>query len=163
MIVDLIAGHEILSLMDEFLGYNKIQIAEEDQHKTTFTTPWGSFCYNMMPFGLKNVGATYERAMIAIFHDLIHKILKNYVDDILVKSHDLMDHLADLEKVFDRLAKYHLMLNPKKCVFGVTSGKLLGFIVSRRGIEIDPQRIKAIMDMPPPKTLKQLRTLQGKL
>ena len=117
----------------------------------------------MMPFGLKNAGATYQRAMIAIFHDLIHKILEDYVDDILVKSHDLMDHLANLEKVFDRLAKYHLMLNPKKCVFGVTSGKLLGFIVSRRGIEIDPQKVKAIMDMPPPKTLKQLHTLQGKL
>ena len=101
--------------------------------------------------------------MTTIFHDLIHKILEDYVDDILVKSHDLMDHLSDLETVFDRLAKYHLMLNPKKCVFGVTSGKLLGFIVSRRGIEIDPQKVKAIMDMPPPKTLKQLHTLQGKL
>ena len=97
--------------------------------------------------------------MTSIFHDPIHKILEDYVDDILVKSHDLMDHLADLEKFFDRLSKYHLMLNPKKCVFGVTSGKLLGFIVSRRGIEIDPQKVKAIMDMPPPKTLKQLYTL----
>ena len=117
----------------------------------------------MMPFGLKNVGETYQRAMIAIFHDLIHKILEDYVDDVLVKSHDLMDHLSDLEKVFDRLAKYHLMLNPKKCVFGVTFGKLLGFIVSRHGIEINPHKVKAIMDMPPPKTLKQLCTLQGKL
>ena len=76
--------------------------------------------------------------MIAISHDLIHKILEDYVDDILVKSHDLMDHLSDLEKVFDRLSKYHLMLNPKICVFGVTYGKLLGFIVSRLGIEINP-------------------------
>ena len=101
--------------------------------------------------------------MIAIFHDLIHKILEDYVDDILVKSHNLMDHLSDLEIVFDRLAKYQLMLNPKKCVFGVTFGKLLGFIVSRHGIEINPQKVKAIMDMPPPKTLKQLHTLQGKL
>ena len=153
MIVDLTAGHEILSLMDGFSGYNQIKIAEEDQHKTTFTTPWGTFCYNMMPFGRKNAGATYQRAMIAIFHDLIHSILEDYVDDILVKSHTFMDHLADLEKVFDRLAKYHLMLNPKKCVFGVTSGKLLGFIVSRRGIEIDPKKVKAILDMPPPQTL----------
>ena len=84
-------------------------------------------------------------------------------NNILVKSHTFMDHLADLEKVFDRLAKYHLMLNPKKCVFGVTSGKLLGFIVSKRGIEIDPKKVKAILDMPPPQTLRQLRTLQGKL
>ncbi|WP_425268092.1 reverse transcriptase domain-containing protein [Enterobacter hormaechei] len=89
--------------------------------------------------------------------------MEDYVDDILVKSHTFMDHLAVLEKVFDRLAKYHLMLNPKKCVFGVTSGKLLGFIVSKRGIEIDPKKVKAILDMPPPQTLRQLRSLQGKL
>ena len=101
--------------------------------------------------------------MTAIFHDLIHKILEDYVDDILVKYHDLMDHLSNLEKVFDKLAKYHLMLNPKKFVFGVTSGKLLGFIVSRCGIDIDPQKVKTIIDMPTPKTLKQLHTLQGKL
>ena len=100
MIVDLTAGHEILSLMDGFSRYNQIQIVEEDQHKTSFTNPCGTFCYNMMPFGLKNAGAKYQRAMTAIFHDLIHKILEDYVDDILVKSHDLMDHLSDLEKVF---------------------------------------------------------------
>ena len=76
------------------------------------------------------------------------------MDDILVKSHNVMDHLFDLEKFFGRLAKYHLTLNPKKCVFGVTSNKLLGFIVSHHGIEIDPQKVKAIMDVPPPKTLK---------
>ena len=101
--------------------------------------------------------------MTTIFHDLIHKILEDYVDDILVKSHNLMDHLFDLETIFDRLPKYHLILNLNKCFFGVTFGKLLGFIVSRCGIEIDPQKVKAIMDMPPPKTLKQPRTLQGKL
>ena len=107
MIVDLTAGHEILSLMDGFLGYNQIQIVEEDQHKTAFTTPWVSFCYNMMPFGLKNARSTYQRAMTTIFHDLIHKTLEDYVDDILVKSYNLMDHLFDLEIVFDRLPKYH--------------------------------------------------------
>lgn len=163
MIVDLTAGHELLSLMDGFSGYNQIRIAAEDQHKTAFTTPWGTFCYNMIPFGLKNAGATYQRAMTVIFHDLIHKILEDYVDDILVKSLDAMDHLSHLEQVFDRLAKYRLVLNPKKCVFGVTSGKLLGFIVSRRGIEIDPKKVKAIIDMAPPRTLKHLRSLQGKL
>ena len=93
---------------------------------------------------------------------LFTNLLKT-VDDILVKSHNIMDHIFDLETTFDRLAKYHIMLNPKKCVFGVICGKLLGFIVSRCGIEINPQKVKAIMDMPPPKTLKQLHTLQGKL
>lgn len=107
----------------------------------------------MMPFGLKNARDTYQRAMTTIFNDLIHSILEDCVDDILVKSHSFMDHLVDLEKVFDRLAQYHLMLNPKKCVFGVTSGKLLGFIVSKQGIEIDPKKVKAILDFPPPQTL----------
>ena len=149
--------------MDGFSGYNQIHITEEDQHKTTFTTPWGTFCYNMMSFGLKNVGATYSHTMTVIFHDLIHKTLEDYMDDILVKSLNALDHLSHLEEVFDRLAKYRLMLNRKKCVFDVTSGKLLGFIVSQRGIEIDPKKVKAIMDMDPPKTLKQLHSLQGKL
>ena len=110
----------------------------------------------MMPFGLENAGATYQRAMTTIFHDLIHKNLEEYVDDILVKSHNIMVHLFDLETTFDRLAKYHLILNPKKRVIGFTSDKLLGFIVSIHGIEIDPQKVKAIMDMLPLKTLKQL-------
>ena len=101
--------------------------------------------------------------MTTIFHDLIHKTLDDYVDDILVKSYNVMDHLFDLEIVFDRLAKYHLMLNPKKFFFCVRSGKLLGFTVSRHNIEIDPQKVKAIIDMLPPKKLKQLWTLQGKL
>lgn len=117
----------------------------------------------MMPFGLKNAGATYQRAMTAIFHDMIHKILEDYVDDILAKSKTCHGHLDILESVFDRLQHYGLRLNPKKCVFGVTSGKLLGFIVSRRGIEIDPKKVKAITEMPPLRTLKQLRSLQGKL
>lgn len=162
-IMDLTASHELLSLMDGFSGYNQIHIAKEDQHKTPFTTPWGTFCYNMMPFGLKNAGATYQRAMTVIFHDLIQKILEDYIDDILVKYLDALDHLSHLEQVFNRLAEYRLMLNPKKCVFGVTSGKLLGFIVSWRRIEIDPKKVKAIMDMAPPRTLKHLRSLQGKL
>lgn len=91
--------------------------------------------------------------MTVIFHDLIYKTLKDYVDEILVKYFDAIDHVSHLEEVFDHLAKYHLMLNPKKCIFGITYGKLLGFIVSLCGIEIDPQKVKAIMNMPPPKIL----------
>jgi hypothetical protein len=163
MIVDLTTSHELLSLMDGFSRYNQIHIVEEDQHKMAFTMPWGTFCYNMMPFRLKNVEATYQGAMKVIFHDLIHKILEDYVDDILVKNLNALDHLSHLEHVFNQLAEYHLMLNPKKCVFGVTSGKLLGFIVSWLGIEIDPKKVKAIMNMAPPRTLKNLHSLQGKL
>ena len=101
MIVDLTIGHELLSLMDGFSRYNQIHIAKQDQHKIAFTTPWGTFCYNMMPFGLKNIGATNQHVKTFIFHDLIHNILKDYVDDILVKSLNALDHLSHLEEVFN--------------------------------------------------------------
>jgi hypothetical protein len=89
-----------------------------------------------MPFGLENAGATYQRAMEEIFHEMLHTIMEDYMDDILVKSIKREDNLTNLEKVFDRLEQYNLRLNQKNCVFRVTFGKLLGYIVSRRGIEV---------------------------
>lgn len=99
--------------------------------------------------------------MTTIFYDLMYTIMEDYVDDLLAKSLTREGHLAILGKIFDRLEKYHVRLNPNKCVFGVTSGKLLGYIVSSKGIEVDSMKVKAIMDMPPPKNISQLRTLQG--
>jgi len=93
MIIDSLAGYEMLSFMDGFSGYNQIRIKESDQHKIAFRTPWGNFCYKVMSFGLKNAGATYQRAMTAMFHDFIHKIVEVYVDDILVKSKRKEDHV----------------------------------------------------------------------
>jgi hypothetical protein len=110
-------------------------MAEEDKEKTTFFTPWGTFCYKVMPFRLKNVGATYQRAMVTLFHDMIHKEIEVYVDDMIVKSKNEEDHVQVLRKLFDRLRKYQLKLNPAKCSFGVKSGKLLGFVISNKGIE----------------------------
>ena len=161
--MDLTTGHEMLSLMDGFCIYNQIKIVEEDQHKTTFTTPWGNFCYQVMPFGLKNVSATYQHAMTTIFHALLHVVMEDYVDDILGKSKTHDSHINVLTTIFERLEKYKVHLNPRKCMFGVKSGKLLGCIVSRRGIEVDHVKVKAIMEMPPPTTLKQLHSFQGKL
>ncbi|CAN6440363.1 unnamed protein product [Victoria cruziana] len=163
LLVDSTAGHSMFSFMDGYSGYNQIRLAPQDQPKTSFTTPWGTFCYTVMPFGLKNAGATYQRAMSAIFHDQIHTIMDAYVDDLLVKSKIREDHIKILTQVFDRLIQYKLRLNPQKCVFGVESRKLLGFMVSHRGIEIDPAKAKAIIDMPPPKTLTELRSLQGRI
>ncbi|WCJ29474.1 Retrovirus-related Pol polyprotein from transposon 297 [Euphorbia peplus] len=97
-----------------------------------------------MPFGLKNAGATYQRAVTTILHDMIHKEVEVYVDDMLVKSSTRAEHAEILDRFMARIEKYNLRLNPKKCVFGVTSGKLLGHIVSQRGIEMDPYKIKAI-------------------
>ena len=140
--------------MDEFLGYNQIKMALEDMEKTSFITPWGTYCYKVMPFGLKNVGATYQRAATTLLHDLIHKEVEVYVDDMIVKSKDHEGHIPTLRKFFERIQFYKLLLNLKKCIFGVTSEKLLGFMVSQRGIEVDPQKIKAIVEMKPPRTEK---------
>ena len=99
----------------------------------TFITPWGVYHYMMMSFGLKNAGDTYMRGMPTIFHDIIHKEIEVYVDDVIIKSCKSSDHLTHLKKFFDRLRHYNLKLNPAKCAFGFPTGKLLGFIVSRRG------------------------------
>ena len=140
--------------MDGFLGYNQIKMAPEDMEKTSFITPWGTFCYKVMPFGLKNTGATYQRAMTTLFHDMIHKEIKVYVDDMIGKSRTEEEHVTYLLKLFRRLRQYKLRLNPSKCTFDVRSGKLLGFIVSQKGIEVDPDKVKAIREMPSPKNEK---------
>src|SRR5262249_41253596 len=108
-------------------------------------------------------GATYQRAMMAIFHDMMHVHMEVYVDDVLVKSRTRSNHAEVLRVVLQRAKEHQLKMNPKKCVFGVSSGKLLGFIVSKRGIEIDPNKAKAITEMPPPKNVKELRGLIGRL
>lgn len=113
-------------------------MAEEDKAKTAYTTHWGTYAYDVMPFGLKNTGATYQRATVTLFHDMMHREIEVYIDDIIAKSHTARDHLVDLRKLFKRLIKYRLRLNHNKCVFGASSGKLLGFIVSQSGVDVDP-------------------------
>ena len=122
---------------------------ESDQLATSFITTFGSFYYATMPFGLKNIGATYQHCMLKYFRDLIGQTIEAYVDDIVVKS-KWVDHLiADLEKTFLKLQANDIKLNPEKCVFGVPRGMLLGFIVSKRGIEANPEKISAITRMGP--------------
>ena len=134
--------------MDGFSGYNQIQIKLEDQHKTYFICPWGTFAYNKMPFGLKNVGATFQRAMNFAFHD-IKDIAKPYLDDLLAHSHKRIDHPDYLRLIFERCRYYKIHLNPHKCVFCVESGRLLEFIVSNRGIQVDSLKVEAIVNLPP--------------
>ena len=138
--------------MDGFSGYNQIKMAPEDMEKTAFITLWGTFCYKVMSFGLKNAGVTYQWAMVALFHDMMHKEIEVYVDDMIAKSKTEEEHLVNLRKLFKRLRKYRLRLNPTKCTFMVKSGKLLGFIVSQKGIEVDPDKVKAILEMLEPRT-----------
>ena len=130
--------------MDGFSGYNQIKMAPKDMEKISFVTPWGTYCCKVMPFGLKNASATYQHATITLLHDLIHKEVEVYVDDMIVKSKDREGHKPTLWKFFERIQFYKLQLNPKMCTFGITSRKLLGFMVSQRGIEVDPDKIKAI-------------------
>ncbi|KAE8716368.1 PCF11P-similar protein 4 [Hibiscus syriacus] len=162
-LVDNTAGHALFSFMDSFSGYNQIKMDPKDMEKTTFVTMWGTFCYKVIPFGLKNAGATYQRAMVTLFHDMMHKEIEVCVDDMIAKSQTEEEHVKVLRKLFLRLRKYQLKLNPAKCTFGATSGKLLGFVVSENGIEIDPDKVKAILELPPPRTQKEVRGFLGRL
>ncbi|KAL4383311.1 hypothetical protein GQ457_15G017580 [Hibiscus cannabinus] len=157
-LVDNTAGHSYFSVMDGFSGYNQIKMCPDDMSKTTFMTLWGMFCYKVMPFGLKNAGATYQRAMVALFHDMMmHKEIEVYVDDMIAKSRTENEYIKNQEKQFQRLREFHLKLNPTKCTFGVTSRKLLGFIVSKKGIEIDPNKVHSFQELPRTKTQKEVR------
>uniref|UniRef100_A0A2N9GE62 Uncharacterized protein n=1 Tax=Fagus sylvatica TaxID=28930 RepID=A0A2N9GE62_FAGSY len=162
-LVDSTAGHKLLTFMDAFSGYNQIVMDECDQEKTSFITSRGLFCYKVMPFGLKNAGATYQRLMNRMFHDQIGRNVEVYVDDMLVKSKEEDGHLDDLRETFQTLRKYQMKLNPSKCAFGVYSGKFLGFMVSQRGIEANPDKIKAILEMRPPKNTKEVQRLTGRV
>ncbi|KAJ9678147.1 hypothetical protein PVL29_022899 [Vitis rotundifolia] len=159
MLVNSTTGHSMLSFMDGFFEYSQILMAPEDMEKTSFITEWGTYCYRVMSFGLKNAGATYQRAATTLFHDMMHRDVEVYVDDMIVKSRDRSDHLAALERFFERIRQFRLRLNPKKCTFGVTSGKLLGYMVSGRGIEVDLDKIRAILDMPAPRTEREVRDI----
>ena len=129
-LVDSTARHELLSFVDAFSGYNQIKTNKDDQEITSFVTCQGLFCYKVMPFRLKNAGVTYQRLMNKMFTHQIGRNIQVYVDDMLVKSLRENDHLDDLQETFDTLRLYNMKLNPSKCVFGVTAGKFLGFMVS---------------------------------
>jgi hypothetical protein len=153
-IVDSTAGCETLSFLDAYSGYHQIKMKESDQLATSFITPFGMYCYITMPFGLRNAGATYQRCMNYVFGEHIDRTVEAYVDDIIVKKRKASDLLSDLEVTFGCLRAKGVKLNPEKCVFGVPRGMLLGFIVSERGIEANPEKIAAITNMGPIKDLK---------
>ena len=126
LLVDLAAEHQLLSFMDAFSGYNQIKLEELDQEKTSFVTSQGLFCYKVMPFGLKNAGATYQRLVNKMFVRKIGRNVEVYVDDMLVKSKKEDHYLNDLRETFETLRLYGMKLNPSKCMFGVSSSKFLG-------------------------------------
>ena len=127
---------------------------ETDQENTSFVTSQGLFCYKVMPFGLKNASATYQRLMNKMFAHQIGRNVQVYVDDMLLKSRRKDDHLDGLKETFDTLRSYNMKLNPSKCAFGVITGKFLWFMVSQRGIKVNLDKIQAIMEMTPPRNIK---------
>ena len=114
-----------------------------------------------MPCSLKNDGVTYQRAMNAIFHDMIGHYIEIYIDDIVVKSKKASDHVVHLRKSFERMRIYRLKLNPLKCAFGVQAGNFLGFLVYQRGVEIDKNKERVMLEAKPPQTKKKLQRFLG--
>ena len=163
LLIDSATGSAMFSFMDGFNGYNQIRMAPRDAEKTAFRTPMGNFYYTVMPFGLKNAGATYQRVMTAIFHDMMHQELEDYVDDIVVKSRKREEHFHVLRKVFERCKAFKLRMNPLKGAFGVSFGKFLGFLVHNRGIDMDPAKTTTIATMRSPATVKQLKSFLRKV
>ncbi|XP_014506403.1 uncharacterized protein LOC106766164 [Vigna radiata var. radiata] len=162
-LVDGVSGYEILSFLDAYSGYNQIPMYRPDQEKTAFITERSNYCYEVMPFGLKNVGATYQRLMDKVFQNQIGKCMEVYVDDMVVRSRSVEEHLRDLEEVLHQVRKFGMRLNPLKCTFGVAAGKFLGFMLTTRGIEANPDKCRTVLELRSPNNLKEVQRLVGRL
>ena len=150
-------------MIDGFSGYNQTAVQPEDREKTTFTTPWGTFMYDKMYFGLMNAGATFQRAMDIAFVGENENFVVIYQDDITVFSRSDEDNLKHLRQIFIKCRKFGLSLNPKKSHFAMIKGKLLGHIVFAEGIKIDPERVKAILKISIPRNKKEIQSFIGKI
>ncbi|XP_057755615.1 uncharacterized protein LOC130974778 [Arachis stenosperma] len=157
------SGFKSLSFMDAYSGYNQILMHSEDRSKTAFITEHGNFCYRVMPFGLKNAGATYQRLMDKVFRHQIGRNIEIYVDDMVAKTTSERSHCDDLKEIFEQIRSYNMRLNPEKCAFGIQGGKFLGFMLTSRGIEANPEKCKAILNMTSPKTIKEVQQLAGRI
>jgi hypothetical protein len=159
------SGHRVISFLDGNAGYNQFFMAEDDMSKTTFHCPSfiNLFEWVVMTFSLKNAGATYQRAMNLIFHDLIGIILEVYIDGVVVNSDSMDSHLAELHLALERMCRYGLKMNPLKYAFGVSAGKFLGFIIHEYGIEIDPTKIGSINKVQPPQCTNDMQNFLGKV
>ncbi|KAM1173008.1 hypothetical protein ACFX2G_023525 [Malus domestica] len=162
-LIDSTAGCELMSFMDTYSRYNQILMNPLDQEHTAFTTDRELYRYKVMPFGLKNAGATYQRLVNSMFTEQIGNSMEVYIDDMLFKSKHADQHINNLSETFTILKRYRMRLNPNKCAFGVGSGKFLGFMISQRGIEANPEKIKVILDMKESVTSKDIQSLTGKV
>jgi hypothetical protein len=152
---------ELLSFLDAYSGYHQISLAIDDEEKIAFTTSFGIYCYTKMAFGLKNGGVTNQRCVHTVLENQIGRNVEAYIDDIMVKSKKHGDLLDDLKETFDNLRKSKMMLNHKKYMIGVSSGKLLCYMVSSRGIDVNMKKVKAIENLQSPRTRKEIQKLTG--
>jgi hypothetical protein len=159
-VLERVAGAEVYSFLDGFSGYNQVLIAEEDRHKTAFATEWGIFAYKVMPFGLCNAPATFQRVMSYAFRNQLRKFLEVFMDDLCIYSKK-SEHLKCLEEIFIQCRLYGISLNPLKCQFMVTHGVILGHIVSRHGISTDMSKVECIINLAPPKKPKDVQVAMG--
>ena len=157
--MDATLEHQLLSFMDAYSGYNQIPMHVPDQEHTSFITDRDLYCYKVMPFRLKNASETYQRLVNMMFKEQINKMIEVYVDDMLVKSKSASDHVAHVADTFNILRKYRMKLNPLKCSFGVASRKFLRFMVNQRGIEANPEKIQALIDMQSLIKIKEVQSL----
>ncbi|GAU24562.1 hypothetical protein TSUD_149030 [Trifolium subterraneum] len=162
-LIDGASGYKTLSFMDAYSGYNQIKMSSTDSPHTTFMTNTCNFFYKVMPFGLKNAGATYQRLMDRVFQKQIGKNLEVYIDDMVVKTAKEGDQDGDLEEILKEVRRYNMRLNPAKCSFGVQAGKFLGFMLTSRGIEANPEKCQAIINMRSPTTVKECEEAFQKL
>ena len=160
-ILERVAGHEFYCFLDGFSGYYQIEIAPEDQEKTTFTCPFGTFAFRRMPFGLCNAPATFQRCMMSIFLDMVEKVVEVFMDDFTVFGCSFDDFLGNLSLVLQRCTEKNLLLNWEKCHFMTTHGIVLGHIVSQAGIAVDKSKVDLIEKLPTPRNIKDIRSFLG--
>ena len=149
--------HPFYCFLDGYSGYFQIKIAADDQEKTTFTCPFGTYAYRRMPFGLCNASATFQRCMLSIFNDMVERIMEVYMDDITVYGESFDQCLIHLETVLHRCIKKNLVLNWEKYHFMVNQGIVLGHIIFERGIEVDRAKVELISKFPSPTNWKTVR------
>jgi hypothetical protein len=152
-----------MALLDYFSGYHQIWLRKEDKKKTSFITPFGTYCYMRMPEGLRNAVPTFSRITKTALEDQVGRNVFSYVDDIVVASKKRALYISDLTETFTNMREVKLKLNPEKCIFRVTFGRVLGCLVSTKGIEASPDKIKAILQMQPPRTRKEVPELTGSI
>ena len=150
-----------MSFLDAFQWYHLIPLLLDDQEKTAFVTPTRNYHYKVMPFKLKNAGSTYQRMMTRMFEPQLGKNIEVYIDDMVVKSKVEFEYVNDLGSIFEVLRKHKLHLNAFKCSFGISSGKFLGYMVTHRAIEVNLDQMKAINNLQPPRSPKEVQKLTG--